>query len=734
MGRVLGDRYRLSRPLGTGASAHVYVAEDVVLRRRVAVKVLHPGLAGDEAFLRRFRAEARVVAALRHPHILRIYDWGEEDESPYLVTELLEGGSLRSLLDQGSLLTAAQAAQVGAQAASALDHAHRRGLVHRDIKPANLLFDDEGRVSVADFGLARALAEATWTEPAGAIVGTARYAAPEQVQGRILDDRADVYALALVLAEATTGVVPFATDTTLGTLMARIGRELELPASLGALGRALTSAAAPEPAERPDSARFAADLRRVGEALPAPAPLPLASPLLDGRLEVDPDPTSIAGRSAGGPAGRATRRAGPGSVLMDPAAGPVEGATAGDGPRPLGSAALGSAAIGGNVIDGNVIDGNVIDGNVIGVGALDVAVAAVGTASSLVPAGLAPTAAAPAGPAIPSATDGRPKAPPVDWEQWEQREQPQLPRSTESGSGAPSHRRRLLAFTAAGVLLAAAGGGGAAWALTRTPPPVPVPSLRGETASQAGAALRARHLRLVVVGSSYDGAVRRGAVVSQVPLTGKVRRGATVAVTLSSGPAPVPVPTVDHLALADARRVISAAHLRVGQVTRQTSIDVPAGSVISSRPATGDALPGSRVELVVSKGKPLVTVPLLRAGAVESYMAAAAALQAAHLQPSEQLVYSDLVSPGLVVITSPPPGRSVVYGSPITVEVSKGPHLVTIPTSIVGESVSVATSQLEALGLGVSGVTGNPAANVTGTTPGVGQAVRFGSYVQLVTG
>ena len=729
MGRVLGDRYRLSRPLGTGASAHVYVAEDVVLRRRVAVKVLHPGLAGDEAFLRRFRAEARVVAALRHPHILRIYDWGEEDESPYLVTELLEGGSLRSLLDQGSLLTAAQAAQVGAQAASALDHAHRRGLVHRDIKPANLLFDDEGRVSVADFGLARALAEATWTEPAGAIVGTARYAAPEQVQGRILDDRADVYALALVLAEATTGVVPFATDTTLGTLMARIGRELELPASLGALGRALTSAAAPEPAERPDSARFAADLRRVGEALPAPAPLPLASPLLDGRLEVDPDPTSIARRSAGGPAGRATRRAGPGSVLMDPVAGPAEGATAGDGPRPLGSAALGSAAIGGNVIDGNVIDGNVI-----GVGALDVAVAAVGTASSLVPAGLAPTAAAPAGPAIPSATDGRPKAPPVDWEQWEQREQPQLPRSTESGSGAPSHRRRLLAFTAAGVLLAAAGGGGAAWALTRTPPPVPVPSLRGETASQAGAALRARHLRLVVVGSSYDGAVRRGAVVSQVPLTGKVRRGATVAVTLSSGPAPVPVPTVDHLALADARRVISAAHLRVGQVTRQTSIDVPAGSVISSRPATGDALPGSRVELVVSKGKPLVTVPLLRAGAVESYTAAAAALQAAHLQPSEQLVYSDLVSPGLVVITSPPPGRSVVYGSPITVEVSKGPHLVTIPTSIVGESVSVATSQLEALGLGVSGVTGNPAANVTGTTPGVGQAVRFGSYVQLVTG
>ncbi len=723
MGRVLGNRYRLSRPLGTGASAHVYVAEDVVLRRRVAVKVLHPGLAGDEAFLRRFQAEARVVAALRHPHILRIYDWGEEGESPYLVTELLEGGSLRSLLDQGSLLTPAQAAQVGAQAASALDHAHRRGLVHRDIKPANLLFDDEGRVSVADFGLARALAEATWTEPAGAIVGTARYASPEQVQGRILDDRADVYALALVLAEATTGVVPFATDTTLGTLMARIGRELELPASLGALGRALAAAAAPQPADRPDSARFAADLRRVGEALPAPAPLPLAPPLLDGRLEVDPDPTSIAGRTGGGAGGRATRRAGPGSVLMDPATSPAQRAPAGDEPRPPGATG----------VDVGAVDVDAVDVGAVDVDAVDVAVAAAAPA----PATATATAAALAGPAIPSAAGGRPKAPPVDWEQWEQweeREQPQLPRSGESGSGAASHPRRLLALTAVGVLLVAAGGGGAAWALTRTPPPVPVPSLRGETARQAAAALRARHLRLVVAGSSYDGAVRRGAVVSQVPLTGKVQRGGTVAVTLSSGPAPVPVPPLDHLALADARRVISAAHLRVGQVTRQASIDVPAGWVISSRPATGDALPGTPVELVVSKGKPIVTVPLLRAAAVESYSAAAAVLQAAHLQPSEQLVYSDLVDPGLVVTTSPPPGRPVVYGSPITVEVSKGPHLVTIPTSVVGESVSVATSQLEALGLGVSGVTGNPAANVTGTTPGVGQAVRFGSYVQLVTG
>ena len=184
VGRVLGDRYRLIRPVGTGASAHVYVAEDVTLRRRVAVKLLHPALADDEAFLKRFQAEARVVAALRHANIVRVYDWGEDAGAPYLVMELLEGGSLRSLLDAGHRLTPSQAAVVGADVARGLDYAHRRGLVHRDIKPANLLFDEEGRVCIADFGVARALAEATWTEPAGAVLGTARYAAPEQVRGR----------------------------------------------------------------------------------------------------------------------------------------------------------------------------------------------------------------------------------------------------------------------------------------------------------------------------------------------------------------------------------------------------------------------------------------------------------------------------------------------------------------------------------------------------------------------
>ena len=137
--------------------------------------------------------------------------------------------------------------QIGIEAAAGLDYAHRRGLVHRDIKPANLLFDADGRLRIADFGLARALAEAPWTEPDGAILGTARYSAPEQVEGWVLDGKADVYALALVLYEGVTGEAPFIGDTTVATLMARVGSLLPEHEALGPLNDVLVWAAAPEP-------------------------------------------------------------------------------------------------------------------------------------------------------------------------------------------------------------------------------------------------------------------------------------------------------------------------------------------------------------------------------------------------------------------------------------------------------------------------------------------------------
>ncbi len=276
IGRVLSGRYRIEAPLGSGSSAHVFAALDVTLKRRVAVKVLHPALAGDANFLRRFRAEAQAAAALTHPHILSVYDWGQDGGEPFLVLEYLGGGSLRDLLDSGRRLTVPQAVAVGIQAAKGLAYANGRGFVHRDIKPANLLFDEEGRLEIADFGLARALSEASWTEPTGAAVGTARYSAPEQASGKRVDGRADVYSLALVLYEAVTGVVPFTADTTVGTLMARVGATLPGNDALGLLGPILAPAAAPEVEQRLDAGVLVQRLQTLANQLDDPTPLPLA--------------------------------------------------------------------------------------------------------------------------------------------------------------------------------------------------------------------------------------------------------------------------------------------------------------------------------------------------------------------------------------------------------------------------------------------------------------------------
>ena len=275
------------------------MADDATLRRRVAVKVLQPALALDQAFLRRFRAEAQAAAALNHPNIMRVFDWGEDDEGPFLVMEFLGGGSLRDMLDSGRRLSLSQAVLVGLEAARALDYAHRRGLVHRDIKPANISFDEEGRAAVTDFGLARALAEAAWTEPDGVLLGTARYAAPEAAQGRNVDGKADVYALGWVLLEAVTGEPPPVADTTVATLMARASQPIVAPFGLGPLGPVIDAAGALDPDDRPDAAALAVMLDAAARQLDAPAPLVLTPVLnLDARTPSAADPTEMGGTAA----------------------------------------------------------------------------------------------------------------------------------------------------------------------------------------------------------------------------------------------------------------------------------------------------------------------------------------------------------------------------------------------------------------------------------------------------
>lgn len=268
----------------------VFLAEDVTLKREVAVKLLHEGLTDDQRFLERFRAEAQAAASLNHPHVMAVHDWGF-DGVPYLVTEYLAGGSLQAMLEQGHRLTPSQALLVGLEASRALEYTHRRGLVHRDIKPSNLLFDEDGRLRIADFGLARALAEASVTEPTGSVLGSARYASPEQARGESVGERADLYALGLVLIEAVTGRVPFATDTALGTLMARLDEPVDVPeqmagltAPIGRLGQVL-------PLDRPDAEQFSGLLLEAAPSMPRPESLPLVGATAG--LATDPSPTDM---------------------------------------------------------------------------------------------------------------------------------------------------------------------------------------------------------------------------------------------------------------------------------------------------------------------------------------------------------------------------------------------------------------------------------------------------------
>jgi tRNA A-37 threonylcarbamoyl transferase component Bud32 len=225
IGSRVGDRYRLDRFVANGATAQVWEATDEVLRRKVAVKILHPHLA-DVRTAARCRAEARAGARLHHPSIVATYDTVDDGEVHALVMEHVDGPTLRSLLDQMPRLDPSVAIEIVVQICIALDVAHRTGFVHRDIKPANVLLAPGGGVKVADFGIAKAVASAdvTHTE-AGTVLGTAKYVSPEQLLGRPVDGRTDLYSLGVMLYEMLAGQPPFEADTNAGTLYARLDRD-----------------------------------------------------------------------------------------------------------------------------------------------------------------------------------------------------------------------------------------------------------------------------------------------------------------------------------------------------------------------------------------------------------------------------------------------------------------------------------------------------------------------------
>ncbi len=556
VGRVLTGRYRLRAPIGTGGGGRVYLADDVRLRRRVAVKVLHAALAEDAGFLRRFRAEAQLAASLHHPNIMAVYDWGE-DGVPFMVLEMLAGGSVRSMLDAGVRLSPAQAAHVGREVASGLEYAHARGLVHRDIKPANLLFDEHGIVRVADFGLARALAEASWTEPAGAILGTARYASPEQALGSPLDGRADLYSLALVLVEAVTGRVPGVADTPIGTLAARTQRNLVAPESVGPLGPVIERAGRADPDERyPDAPTMGRALGDAARALPPPAPLPLIGP---GELRPDQNPTQMRAETSPkvfdqdadaepevlpespGPERRLRRRLAPFLVVAVIVAALAAAAFALLQPAP--------ARVASPQLVGLSVDAATAAAEDVGVG-----VEVIREEDAFEPAGTVLAQDPPAGSFM--ADDGEVRI-----------------------------------------------------VVSRGPPPVAVPDVTGAAVDDARAQLEGAGF-LVEEQQDFSEDVPVDAVISQTPAANEqVAGGSRVELVVSRGPAPRTVPGLSGVSFDEAASQLGAIGL-VATQTDEFSDDVEAGLVIGTNPAGGESVArGAEVTVIVSKGPDLVEVP-----------------------------------------------------------------------------------------------------------------------------
>ena len=261
-GSLFADRYTLERKLGSGGMADVWLAEDQELGRRVAVKILHERYASDEQFVERFRREATHAAGLSHPNIVSIYDRGVVDGSYFIVMEYIEGRTLKELIVTRGPCPVPVAISYTRQILAALRYAHKNGIIHRDIKPHNVLVDREGRVKVADFGIARAGAS-EMTE-AGSIVGTAQYLSPEQARGAPVDESSDLYSTGIVLYELLTGTVPFTGETPVEIAMKHLSQTPEAPSAHRPeiprdLDLVVLRALAKEPAER---YRSAAELDR----------------------------------------------------------------------------------------------------------------------------------------------------------------------------------------------------------------------------------------------------------------------------------------------------------------------------------------------------------------------------------------------------------------------------------------------------------------------------------------
>ncbi|REK86784.1 Stk1 family PASTA domain-containing Ser/Thr kinase [Streptomyces inhibens] len=612
MGQLLDGRYRVLARIAAGGMATVYRAMDTRLDRVLALKVMHPTLATDGAFVDRFIREAKSVARLSHPNVVGVFDQGTDGTYVYLAMEYVAGCTLRDVLRERGALQPRAALDILEPILAALGAAHRAGLVHRDMKPENVLIGDDGRVKVADFGLVRAV-DTNTTASTGSVLGTVSYLAPEQMEHGTADARVDVYACGVVLYEMLTGGKPHTGGSAAQILYQHLHEDVRPPSGLvpglaPQLDELVALAAARDPQQRPQDA--VAMLSRVRAA---------RSELSDEQLDVVPPqakevPAAVLG-SAGAEDGseRTDVIPRPGGIQL-----PLPGADEAELNR---------------------------------TSRLEVPPAEQTTRLRPVPA------AAPRGGLL--------------------------------------QRRRLATVIAAVLLLLGVGTG--VWYInsgqfTTVPAVLDMPQAKAEkTLRDAGLGVR------VVRGFSSN--VERGHVMKTDPANGKRIRGTgTVTLTVSRGPDIVTIPDLSGTPLADAKRKLRDLGLVPGIETRDFSNEVAKGSVISTDPAAGSKRrPDTAVALTISRGAKVVVPGVVgyeRADAVTELRDAGFEVRFA-----DQPVFS-AQDKGTIARQSPGEGETRGEGDTITLTLSKGPEMITVP-DVTGENVEDAKKELTDLGFAV---------------------------------
>jgi serine/threonine-protein kinase len=560
VGRLLDGRYRLDRPLARGGMATVYLGTDTRLDRTVAVKVMRPALAEDDDFVARFAREARAAARLSSPEVVAVHDQGTDAATgtAYLVMEYVAGTTLRDRIRDGGPVPPGRALALLEPVLKALAAAHAAGLVHRDVKPENVLLGDDGRVKVADFGLARAVEASDLTlTSSGMVMGTVAYLAPEQTEHRSVDPRADVYAAGIVLWEMLTGTPPFGGDSAYDVAMRHVNEDVPPPSRVvegipPQVDDLVVRATRRDPAARPfDGGAFLAELQAVRADLPAGPEQPVV-------LRPQEHHTQ---------------------VIQRPVAAPPVVETITPRPRRRRSGLIAGIAIG--LLAVLALAG----GWYLGSGRYTNAPPVLGKNRQVAVATIegAGLHAKVAEDFVFSDTVGN-----------------GLVAKQDPGPNGKVRKDGTVTIT-----------------LSKGPDVRAVPALVGSTELAAKQLLDTAGLRLGEVKKEFSSAGTRGTVIRTDPVAGtKLRPGTKVNLVVSLGVEQLDVPDVQGKKQAEAERILQKAGFKtsVDTVFNET---VDKGIVFDQSPSTGKAGRGSTVLLKVSKGPEIITVPDVRGDEVD---------------------------------------------------------------------------------------------------------------------